>query len=406
MAENRILVMKNPVKDYAWGSRTAIPGLTGARNPGQKPRAELWMGAHVTAPSLVEKDGKEVPLPDLIRGDPVGMLGREVAETFDDKLPFLLKVLAAAEPLSIQAHPNLEQAREGFRADNDAGIELTAFNRSYKDDNHKPELICALTPFWALKGFRKIESMLHILEQIRSAALEDELDAFKKSPDRSGLRQFYSTLMHLEKEKRERVVRDAVRFASRGDSGKPIHAWIRALNEHYPGDIGVLSPIILNLVELQPGEALYLPSGELHAYLEGVGIEIMANSDNVLRGGCTPKFINVPELLKNLTFEAGDLKRAAPEKRSPVERVYPTPAVEFRLSVISVGEPMTFERRDNRGVEVALCVEGAAEVLDVETGMTAPLKKGSSVMIPGSVRDYEMKGNAVIYKAAVPVQAL
>ncbi len=404
MAENRILIMKNPVKDYAWGSRTAIPGLTGIDNPDGKPMAELWMGAHLTAPSFVEKGGKEVSLADVIRDDPVGVLGREAAETFDGKLPFLMKVLAAAEPLSIQAHPGLDQAREGFRADNDAGIELTAFNRSYKDDNHKPELICALTPFWALKGFRNIESMIRILEQINPGALKNELEAFKNSPNRSGLKRFYSALMNLDQERRERAVRDAVRFASRGGAGDPIRHWIGALNDHYPGDIGVLSPILLNLVELQPGEALYLPSGELHAYLEGVGIEIMANSDNVLRGGCTPKFINVPELLKNLTFAAGDLKHVNPEMRSDVETVYPSPAAEFSLSVITARESLPYIRRDNHGVEVALCVEGDAEVLDVEAGLSTPLKKGASVMIPGSVREYEIRGSAVLYKASVPVQ--
>ncbi|MCP4690619.1 MAG: mannose-6-phosphate isomerase, class I, partial [Desulfobacterales bacterium] len=198
--------------------------------------------------------------------------------------------LAAAEPLSIQAHPGRERARKGFKAENEAGIELNAFNRSYKDDNHKPELICALTPFWALKGFRKIESMIRIFEKIHATALEDELDQLKKSPDRTGLRRFYSALMNLEKEKRESAVRDAVRFASRQAPDEPLWAWTRELDNYYPGDVGVLSPILLNLVQLRPGEALYLPSGELHAYLEGVGVEIMANSDNVLRGGCTPKF--------------------------------------------------------------------------------------------------------------------
>jgi len=218
------------------------------------------------------------------------------------RLPFLFKVLASAKPLSIQAHPNRAQARQGFARENELGIPLDAPNRNYKDDNHKPEIICALTPFWALIGFRKIEEMIDLLERLQIHSLEKEIDILRAQPNSAGLKDFFRAVMTLDKQSKEEAVGEALVSAEARADEDPVSSWMIKLHQEYPGDIGVLSTVLLNLIRLEPGDALYQSAGELHAYLEGVGMELMANSDNVLRGGLTPKHVDVPELLNTLNF--------------------------------------------------------------------------------------------------------
>ena len=221
-------------------------------------------------------------------------------------LPFLFKVLAAAKPLSIQAHPNRDQAREGFARENRQKISLNAFNRNYKDENHKPEIICALEPFWALKGFRRVEEIILLMDKIGiRASLEEDLNALRRRPNQEGLKTFFRALINDGEGTADRVLREAVEQCEKLADDDPAFEWVIKLSEAYPDDIGILSPILLNLVHLQPGEAMNIPAGELHAYLEGAGIELMANSDNVLRGGLTPKYVDVSELLNILTFKRG-----------------------------------------------------------------------------------------------------
>ena len=277
--------MKNTVQAYAWGSRTAIPELLGKHSPSTKPQAELWIGAHPKAPSLLWHQGRWQALDQLISQYPEEFLGRSVASRFGPRLPFLLKVLAADQPLSIQAHPDTIQAKAGFRRENEAGIELTVDHRNYKDPQHKPECMCALAPFTGLCGFRSLSNMMSLMGSVWP--IND--NALLTTLTKKGIKSFFKSVMTLPTKKRLGLISQTVLQAESMIDINPAFPWMVRLNRLFPGDIGVLAPLYLNIVELQPGEAIFLPAGQLHAYLNGVGIEIMANSDNVLRGGLTPQ---------------------------------------------------------------------------------------------------------------------
>lgn len=398
----KIGLLQNTIQEYAWGSNTAIPGLLQRHVPSEKPQAELWMGAHPKAPSQVFCEGHWRSLLEVIQENPIETLGEKTAAEFSGKLPFLLKVLAAAKPLSIQAHPNLEQAKRGFARENELGIALDAPHRSYKDDNHKPEIICALTPFWALRGFREISEILTLLEKIQAPSLSEEVTLFRSQPDREGLKRFFKQLMTAEAKQQRRIAEQAVSTARRWTKNEPVWTWMLKLNQEYPGDIGVLSTILLNLVQLRPGEAMYLPAGELHAYLEGTGVELMVNSDNVLRGGLTPKHIDVQELLNILSFRGGEVQILSPKRLAFGEVVYPTKTVEFVLSVITVNEKAPFESSRNRSVEIMICTDGEGAIKDLSDGGMIRLTRGISFIVPAALEQYRLEGTATLFKATVP----
>ncbi len=394
----QISMLKNTVQEYAWGSYTAIAELLGNTSPSVNPQAELWMGAHPKAPSLIEYEGKCLSLAEVIENNPEDILGKAAAGKFDNRLPYLFKVLAAAKPLSIQAHPNQKQAEEGFERENRLGIPLAAPNRNYKDSSRKPECLCALTRFWGMRGFRPIPEILSLTEKICPVELEQEIRNLRKQPDSSGLESFFHALMTLSPERKRNTVTQAVRAAQKEDD--PIFKWILRLYDDYPEDIGVLSPAFLNLICLEPGQAMFLPAGELHAYLDGTGIELMANSDNVLRGGLTPKHIDVPELLRVLDFTAGKPDVILPRKISEYESIYDSSAEEFVLSVISLAPGMSDAQFFPRSVEILLCTQGAATLTAGEQSLS--VVKGMSVMVPCAAETYHLRGNAIFYKAAVP----
>jgi mannose-6-phosphate isomerase len=325
-----------------------------------------------------------------------------VALAFDNQLPYLFKVLEAAKPLSIQAHPSQNQAKEGFERETDQGIAMDAPNRNYKDDNHKPECLCALSPFWAMCGFRNIPDILTLMGKNCPAGLAAELDILKKQPDSRGLKRFFTDLMTMDSQRQKRVVAEAVQNAHQySDEDFSFH-WMARLSNEYPTDIGILAPLLLNLIELKPGEALFLPAGELHAYLEGVGLEVMANSDNVLRGGLTPKHIDVPEPLKVLNFEPRSVNILEAVNKNKNERVYAGEADEFVLSVISTTAGSPYQSSKSRNVEIILCTEGTAYLKDKGTQEIINIKKGDSAIIPAAVIGYSITGDALIYKVAVP----
>jgi len=321
-----ILKMKNIIQDYAWGSRHFLQDLTGTAADG--PLAELWMGVHPRGASQVETaPGQWESLPEVIGERPAELLGQDLSGRFGS-LPFLFKLLAAGEPLSIQAHPSKEQAEEGFRREDEAGIPRDAFNRNYKDDNHKPEIICAMTPYWAMKGFR---SPGEIRDNFRPWLPAGQAEKLLEGGDGDDgmLRSFFLGLMELTEEERQTVLSAALTWCEGRDSDAC--RWVLKLQEKYPGDVGILAPLYLNTLQLQPGEALYLPAGELHAYLEGFGVELMANSDNVLRGGLTPKFMDVPELMKTLTFSPDSPEILTPRPLADGTAIYDTVSGEFQL---------------------------------------------------------------------------
>jgi len=397
-----IYVLENPVQEYAWGSTTAIADLLGQPSPASIPQAELWMGAHSKAPSQVHLPDGPVTLDRFIATDPAGVLGAAAAQRFENRLPFLFKVLAAARPLSIQAHPNLQQAREGFARENEAGIDIKAPDRNYRDANHKPECICALTDFWALNGFRSGGDMASQLAALCPRTLTELIERTLPVNAAPDLRAFLNTLLSLDAAACRKIIDEALANLDSRSNTDGVGRWVRALQNEYPYDIGVLSPAILNLVCLAPGQAMYLPAGQLHAYLEGVGIELMANSDNVLRGGLTPKHVDIPELMRVLNFETTTLDVLVPEKINATERVFRTKAGEFELSVITTTpkQPHANEQRD--AVQVWLCTDGRATLTRANDPNEMTVQKGSCLLIKAAAQAFQIDGSATFYKAAVP----
>lgn len=356
--------LTNRIQNYAWGSVTALPALLGVKPTGA-PQAELWLGAHPSAPSMCA-NGET--LEALIARDATRMLGADVAQRFENRLPFLLKVLCAAEPLSLQAHPSLEQARAGFAAENAAGVPLTAAHRNYKDANHKPEIICALTEFHALCGFRRRGDTVRFF---RALGLDVSV------LERDGLSAYFKQLMTERKASLIDTVLNAAPIPEFAAEQKLAHT----LAAKYPGDVGIIGALLLNLVVLQPGEALYLDAGNLHAYLEGTGIELMANSDNVLRGGLTPKHVDVNELLKVLNFTDGPANVLRGE--------YVTPVPDFRLSRHVVDGEVKLPA----AAQILLVTEGS-----IHAGATG-LRRGESVFI-GADEAVTLTGRGTVFRAA------
>lgn len=401
-----IYKLKNTIQEYFWGSKTFIPELLGFKNSEAKPQAELWMSAHPKASSKILKHDKTISLADLIRQNPERILGLKVVSNFNNKLPFLFKVLAAGQPLSIQAHPNLKQAKEGFDRENKAGIPLSAPTRNYKDDNHKPELICALTPFDAMCGFRDVNEIVEILQYLDLIKILPGAIELQKDPSENSLKNLFSDLMNLSSKEKAEFVNSLVRKTSnktpRTENEKLIFKWIIKFSRKYPADIGIFAPILLNVIKLQPGEALYLDAGILHAYLNGAGIEIMANSDNVLRGGLTPKHIDVPELLKTLTFRNGKVDIIIPEQKGINEFVYKTPAREFELSFLKISKKNHFQMKETKCSQILLCTKGNSEI-SWNSNKNLKVKKGESIFISADNNDLIIKGNGEFYRAAVPI---
>ena len=285
--------LTNPIRRYAWGSRTAIASLQRRPAPTPEPEAELWMGAHPTAPSLLSDEDGSVPLTEAIDGDPSAALGEAVVDQFGGRLPYLLKILAAAQPLSLQAHPDSEQARVGFAAEEAAGLARDAPVRNYADRYHKPELLVAIEEFDALCGFRDPDATAALLGSVGVPALKPVIAALEAGPVAMRLRSAVEILMRWPSGDRAGLVAAVAEagrsLSSRGES----YALAANLGRRYPGDVGVVVALLLNQVRLRPDEAVFMPAGNLHSYLAGVGVEVMAASDNVIRGGLTTKHVDV-----------------------------------------------------------------------------------------------------------------
>ncbi|QDG87656.1 mannose-6-phosphate isomerase, class I [Pseudarthrobacter sp. NIBRBAC000502770] len=383
--------IENVLRDYAWGSTTAIASLLGRPESG-RPEAELWIGAHPDSPSVAHlpEDGTRSPLDSLIASDPEHFLGSDSVAAFGPRLPFLAKVLAAAQPLSLQVHPSLEQAREGFARENAAGVDPHAPHRNYKDDNHKPEMIFALTPFEALCGFRPAAETRVILQHIADAfpgpaqvpaLLRALLEDLTASDEGAGLRRAFERLITGGQGVSEETALVVAALVS-GASLEPFQAelgTVISLNEKYPGDPGVLISLLLNRISLKPGEAVYLPAGNVHAYLHGLGVEVMASSDNVLRGGLTPKHIDVPELLKTIDFHPVAVPMLTAETSVLDQELFRPPFGEFQLQRIELGPDSGPVPLAQAGAAVVIVVAGAV-YLDSPKG-DLELEQGGSAFI-------------------------
>lgn len=393
-------LMKNRLRPYAWGSRTAIAALLGQPVPSSEPQAELWVGAHPADSSgLVDRHG-ERPLLEAIVDDPDGTLGPEVAREFGGGLPFLLKLLAADAPLSLQAHPTMAQARAGFAAEEAAGVPLDAPFRNYKDRSHKPELLYAITPFEALCGFRPTGVTVRLLDELAVAELADIRSTLAERPGEPGLRQVVTDLLGADRSAVAPVV-DVVAAACRGRAGGPGPfarelAMAARVADHYPGDPGVLIALLMNRIDLAPGEAVYLPAGNMHAYLSGFGVEIMASSDNVLRGGLTPKHVDVAELSAVVSFAPDEPMLVPAIPVAPGEHAFRTPSPEFELSRMEVSPSGRVLEHD--GPQIVLAVAGSVSLTDAQGGRLV-VEPGRSVFLPARQGPVWLEGAGTLFRA-------
>ncbi|SEM19197.1 mannose-6-phosphate isomerase [Streptacidiphilus jiangxiensis] len=399
----------NTVRPYGWGSRTAIPALLGVK-PSGEPQAELWMGAHPGAPSGVNRGHGRLSLDRLIAADPDAELGAATVARFGPALPFLFKVLAAGEPLSVQVHPDLTQARAGYAAEEAAGVPLEARERNYRDANHKPEMLCALEEFTGVCGFRAPLDTAALLEQLGVAGLRPVVEVLRAKPEAEALREALSWALTLDSATVTELVgatRAALlRLAAEStDLAKVVMLRDYAVAaDHYPADAGLLSALLLNHVVLRPGDAVYLGAGVPHAYFRGLGVELMANSDNVLRAGLTPKHIDVPELLRVVDFRASNPSAMQPHRvvGHPGEERYPAPTDEFRLSRYRLGA-WGSRVLPTDTPQILLCTAGHVSLTDAAGGHLS-LAPGESCFVAAdspSIQATSTRGAATIYKATV-----
>jgi mannose-6-phosphate isomerase len=385
-----VQLLRGAVRTYAWGSRTAIAEFTGRPTPTPHPEAELWFGAHPGDPAWLQSEAGEQSLLDTLAADPEGQLGAAVVDRFGECLPFLVKVLAADEPLSLQAHPSARQAAEGFEREERLGIPVNSPNRNYRDRSHKPELVIALEPSEALAGFREVSRTVGLMKALGVPDLDPFIELLNGQPEADGLRALFTTWITAPQPDLDALVPAVLDGAisyirsGAGDFAEEAKT-VLELGERYPGDAGVLAVLLLNRMHLKPGEAIFLPAGNLHAYLRGVAVEVMANSDNVLRGGLTPKHVDVPELLRILDFHPVAEASLHPEMHwDGTELIYKVPPEEFAVSRLCIDgdnpghEIDTAARHD--GPQVLLATSGTVQLHAKSSSLA--LQRGQAAWVP------------------------
>jgi mannose-6-phosphate isomerase len=385
------------VQRYAWGSRHALPELLGEPSPSAEPWAELWLGAHARAPSQVRVGSAWRSLRAWIEERPVPVLGARVAERFGAQLPFLLKVLAVERPLSLQLHPDAERAALGYAREEAMRIPLSAPERSYPDPNPKPELVCALGSFEACCGFRPAAEIRSSAEALGARCLGAVLT---RTPADAPPGEILARLLRLPEGERRAIAGELAARAARAAGGDPRLRWVVRLHEAFPGDVACAAPLLLHHVRLAPGEALHLRAGDLHGYLAGIALELMASSDDVLRAGLTEKHVDPEELLAALNVEASAPPRIAAAEGEPGEEVYAAPTEWFRLGLLraSPAAPLRLEVR--RGAEVLLCLEGAGELRSADAPEPVPFRRGEALFVSGETPRYEIRGEARLARAS------
>lgn len=387
-------VMNNKIQNYPWGSVDSVSKLFNIANPDSQPQAEIWMGAHPNGCSEIEIDGKPTLLSDFIQQHKPEILSPQTAEQFGE-LPYLFKVLAAAQALSIQVHPSKQEAEIGFEKENQQGIALNAANRNYKDPNHKPELVYALTPYQAMNGFRSLAEIVDNFEQLNIQPLKPLIDALKREQNETGLEAFFTQLLSLQGEEKTDAV-DALLSHVKASVKNETYALIEELSVQYPGDIGLFAPLMLHVLTLQPGEAMYLDARTPHAYLKGTGLEIMANSDNVLRAGLTPKHMDVAELAKCTKFVE---KPAETLLLEPVDQgdilLFPVPVPDFKFAIFP--QPHSVEMSID-SAEVLMPLD-AGLTIENNQGISVTIDKGQSVFVPAYTGSYKLSSAGRVARA-------
>lgn len=401
MLQDKIFKLKGKVQHYAWGGTEYIPHWLGIENRENKPFAEYWMGAHPSASSVLVVDGKEESLYNLIQQDANSIIGEKVNKTFGE-LPYLFKILDVKDMLSIQVHPSKESAEKGFNEEEEKGVAINAPHRNYKDKNHKPEVMVALSEFWLLHGFLREDKLLKVLQTV------PEFKSFENLVTKEGYKGLYEHVMLMPQAEVDALLAPVIeREINRKKNNELTKAdagwWVAKLYEQQQDlsnlDRGIFSIYFFNIVKANAGEAVFQGAGLPHAYLEGQNVELMANSDNVLRGGLTPKHIDVPELIKHIIFEGIepnvmkgiDLTRGA--------KNYPCPVPDFGISKIELnaGETYTAEATS---LEIIVIIQGA--LVARGTSELAAAAGEAIAVLAGETYTVSAAEKLVAYKAFVP----
>jgi mannose-6-phosphate isomerase len=396
-------LLGNTVQPYAWGSRTAIADLLGEPSPSGGPQAELWMGAHPSAPSVLTRNGVTVTLTAAIAAAPAVELGEAVAERFGGRLPFLLKVLAAEKALSVQLHPTREQAAEGYARENERGTARDARERVYVDDWPKPEILCALTPFETLAGLRPAVQAAEAVDGLGVPELKELVASLRATPSPRTVAEALTQLLTWPEQDRAalaaKVVDAAAVEAGKGGPYADAYDAVVRMNADHPHDIGLVCSLLMNHRVVEPGQALYMGAGGLHAYIRGVGIELMANSDNVIRAGLTPKHIDVTELVRVLDPEV-EVPIVAARQAAPGVEIFDTPVPEFRLSRLSLADGAALAVPGDGGPRVLLCMDGEASVsCGTEPDGRLVLARGQSCFLAASDASVVLTGAGTFFLA-------
>lgn len=399
-----IYKLNGVVQHYAWGGTQFIPELLTIENKTERPFAELWMGTHVKGPAKIETIEGVILLENLIKKAPKKKLGQKVAADFNNQLPFLFKVLDVNSMLSIQSHPTKKAAEIGFAKESLTEIGVTAPNRTYRDDNHKPEVMVALTNFWLLHGFKAIEAIREVLEIPEFTILKTFFG------EKGDIFQLYKAIMEMPQQEVNQLLAPLwQRLQPDFEAGKLTKAaadyWAAQAFTDYTidgnFDRGIFSIYLFNLVNIKKGEGLFQAAGIPHAYLEGVNMELMANSDNVFRGGLTQKHIDVPELLTHLIFDEISPKILTGTQISEVEKIFKTPAPDFELSEINLDKNKIYRSTQTSSAETIIVMEGITTVnFD---GKSLSFGKGDSFFVEANtVYTIKTMDTCLLFKAKVP----
>lgn len=392
-----ILPLLPTIQHYAWGGKQFIPDLLDMKDcQPDLPYAELWMGAHPKSPSRVSIKPQPILLSEWIKDHPIKSLGEETSRGFNSQLPFLFKILDVKKMLSIQVHPSKNAAEHGFAKENKMGIPLDAAHRNYRDANHKPEIMLALTDFWLLHGFMPEEKILQSL--INTPEFESLAAIFRKEKN---IGRLYKYIMQMPQEEVNDLLSPLKKrlFDSSNLNKNQADYWAKSAFIDYTNDNnydrGIFSIYIFNLLKLKKGDVIFQGSGMPHAYLEGVNVELMANSDNVFRGGLTPKHIDIEELLEHTKCQTTIPEIIQPEIIKNHWKIYKSPAPDFELSEISVTKSDEVNIPQGTGPAIYLVFEGTIAVNGY------PFQKGDNFWVD-SETTITIQGNSVIYRAGMP----
>jgi mannose-6-phosphate isomerase len=390
-SQSNFFLMNNKIQNYAWGSTDSMTALFDTENPLQEPQAEMWMGDHPNGCSKIFNGEHEVLLSDFIATDVNKILGRSAVF---NAMPFLFKVLAAEKALSVQVHPNKQQAEAGFTLEQKLGIAQDASDRNYRDANHKPELVFALTEYQAMNGFRDLQSIVDDFDCLDICSLSEALNHLKENFCEQGLAQFFSAVLSLQGKQKTQAINLLTHYAAQQSTIR--FDLIKQLATQYPGDIGLFSPLFLNTLTLQPGQAMFLDAGTPHAYIHGTALEIMANSDNVLRAGLTPKHIDVAELIDKTCFNSLNYEQLCLEPiREQQKEHYHVPVDDFRFSVYK--QPQKQQVKVDTA-EILFAIDASAS-LRHKSGEEIFFNKGQAVFIPAYAQEYSISTTGTLARA-------